>query len=225
MTRRRSSLRVALLWLALVLPAAGQLIIPQGPPPAGGPAVAPAAAQPVPTQQEPEDDIRDIREPIPRTFWERHGLAVSVGSVVALALAGLLARRLLRRKPVSPPSPYEIARRELEAAKVLCTQGADEALARALSDAVRRYLENGYQLPAPERTTEEFLEALARESRLPSDAARLLGEFLAACDLAKFARHAFHDAERGELYARAVRFVDEAERARQPVHDGKGGAS
>jgi hypothetical protein len=48
-----------------------------------------------------------------------------------------------------------------------------------------------FELRAPHRTTEEFLHELlsARESPVAAHSASL-GEFLAACDLAKFARFA-----------------------------------
>ncbi len=64
-----------------------------------------------------------------------------------------------------------------------------------VSDVLRHYLEDRFELHAPEQTTEEFLAAFRESPLLTSDAVlqashqALLRNFLTHCDLVKFAEH------------------------------------
>ncbi len=58
-----------------------------------------------------------------------------------------------------------------------------------LSDIVRRYLEDRFNLHAPELTTEEFLEVAATSPDLTSEHKSFLQEFLRQADQVKFAQH------------------------------------
>lgn len=58
-----------------------------------------------------------------------------------------------------------------------------------LSDIVRHYLEDRFDLHAPELTTEEFLEVAATSPDLTSEHKSFLQEFLRQADQVKFARH------------------------------------
>ena len=62
------------------------------------------------------------------------------------------------------------------------------AFAIAVSDAVRVYLEERFQLRAPERTTEEFLRDLQKTPVLTEQQKKSLSDFLEQCDLVKFAK-------------------------------------
>jgi hypothetical protein len=58
----------------------------------------------------------------------------------------------------------------------------------AISDIVRRYIEDEFQITATHRTTEEFLRDLLESSNASLAAHRnLLAQFLNQCDVAKFA--------------------------------------
>src|SRR5207253_620970 len=78
-----------------------------------------------------------------------------------------------------------------------------------LSAIVRRYLEDGFHVRAPEMTTEEFLAAATSDGRLIATHRRLLGEFLSQADLVKFARHlpTLKDSEAAYDAARRWRWV------------------
>ena len=78
-----------------------------------------------------------------------------------------------------------------------------------LSDIVRRYLEDRFQLRAPERTTEEFLYETSRNGLLSAEHKELLGRFLQECDLVKFARLQPDDTDRQRAYDAAEKFVRE----------------
>jgi hypothetical protein len=81
----------------------------------------------------------------------------------------------------------------------------------AVSDAARAYLEERFTFRAPERTTEEFLRELQATDRLLPDQKESLGNFLASCDLVKFAKYEPGEPELRELHASAVRLVEETE--------------
>lgn len=78
-----------------------------------------------------------------------------------------------------------------------------------VSDAARVYLEERFDLKAPERTTEEFLFELQASHKLSGPHKTLLAEFLRQCDLVKFARYEPGQEELQALYDAALRLVDE----------------
>lgn len=161
-------------------------------------------------------DIHDLHSLIPLTFWERNGTLIIIYSLVGILLLTLVSWFLLRKKPVVRLTPHQIALRDLEAARTLATHGQDKVFASAASDAVRHYLENAYRMPAPERTTEEFLAEAARQAWLRGELATLLRRFLEFCDLAKFAGQELGTPEREQLLSAAREFLDTAEKLRQP---------
>jgi hypothetical protein len=110
---------------------------------------------------------------------------------LGLAFAGA-ALWLLRRRPrrLPPPvPPHEIAWEALRrlVALDLTGKGEIELFFVHLSNILRQYIENRFQVRAPERTTEEFLEEAARAPALAGHRGRL-GEFLGLSDQVKFAR-------------------------------------
>jgi hypothetical protein len=70
-------------------------------------------------------------------------------------------------------------------------------------------LERRFHLPAPERTTEEFLQDLQRTLVLQPRHKELLADFLTECDLIKFARFEPTEEALRRLHAAALRLVDE----------------
>lgn len=160
------------------------------------------------------DDIRDIKPPeeIP-IDWRPYMLvagAVVVALLLAIGLYFLLNRP--RRQRIIPPRPaFEVALEALDRlrARNLVQAGELEAYYVGLSAIVRRYLEDGFRLRAPEMTTEEFLAAATDDTRLVTVHRRLLGEFLTQADLVKFARAVPTLRDSETAYDAARRFVDE----------------
>jgi hypothetical protein len=74
-------------------------------------------------------------------------------------------------------------------------------------------LEERFDFHAPERTTEEFLRELAGTRLLLSDQKDSLGNFLASCDLVKFAKYEPGEKELLELHGSALRLVEETQPA------------
>jgi hypothetical protein len=160
-------------------------------------------------------DIRDIKPPEePPIDWRPYYIT-GAGLVAIVALGALFYRVLNREKRARPapppPPPHEIALDALEwlHRRGLIEVGAFKEYYSMLSGIVRTYLEQRFQVRAPEMTTEEFLLGTARSGRLQSAHRALLGEFLAESDLVKFARHLPTIADSERAYGAARRFVQE----------------
>lgn len=146
-------------------------------------AAAPAAAVAPSTSS---NDIRDIRgpEPIPSTWLWAMGLAG--GALVAAGGYGVY-RWNRQRKIIAMKLPYEIALERLQAARALMRPETVREFSIAVSDIVRRYIEERFRVMATHRTTEEFLHDLLNPSNALLTAHRAsLAEFLNHCDLVKF---------------------------------------
>jgi hypothetical protein len=168
-------------------------------------------------------DIRAIKPPEPfPTNWIPYWIAGAVVAVIVGVMAlvrWLRARRRRAEIVAAPPPPHAVALAALEAlrARRLPQQGAFKEYYSALSIIIRTYLEQRFELRAPEMTTEEFLAVTARGGRLERAHRSLLGQFLTESDMVKFARHVptLGDVDRAE--AAAQRFVEEtAPRALAP---------
>lgn len=141
------------------------------------------------------EDIEDV-VPMSReatTWW----VWLIVGAGLALSLAGGLTWFVLRRsgklkiQRIFKPA-HEIAYARLRAlvAEDLVEAGRIKEFYERISGILRYYIEDRFDLHAPERTTEEFLAELQRTEVLAASDKDVLGEFLVHCDLVKFAKHA-----------------------------------
>ncbi|WOO42295.1 hypothetical protein [Rubellicoccus peritrichatus] len=157
-----------------------------------------------------EDDIMDIRGMRGLSFWEANWQWAVPSIIVSLIVIGLIIYFGSKKKPEPPLTPYQLAQKELNEASMQMGTGDDKAFSFAVSDALRHYLEGAFRIRAPEQTTEEFLETAKVDKRIAEDALETLAEFLALCDLAKFARHAFGEEERTKLLSTAKEFVQKA---------------
>jgi hypothetical protein len=160
-------------------------------------------------------DIRDIKapEPVPVDLRPYYVIAGALlGAVLLALLVHQLRARARRVAAAAPPRPaHEIAAEALAQlrARRLVEAGAFKEYYSALSGIVRAYVEQRFEIRAPEMTTEEFLLASARSGKLLGPHRTLLADFLTESDLVKFARHlpAIVDTERAWTAAR--RLVDE----------------
>lgn len=158
------------------------------------------------------DDIRDIRPlvDVPQYWmWLWIGLAV----LASLLVGWWLWRRWQARvqaEPVVPTIPAPVrARQRLEAALAWLEQ--PKPFVTAVSDALRDYLEEAFQLRAPEQTTEEFLVALQESAMLSPQQKSSLRDFLESCDMVKFAKYEPLDSELRELHGYALQLVSQTE--------------
>ncbi|HOO76874.1 MAG TPA: hypothetical protein PLI51_11845 [bacterium] len=158
---------------------------------------------------------RDIKDQAVLPADPRPWIAAAAAAI-ALAAAVWFVRRRRRRPagpgPAAPPVPPHLAAlAALEAirAEDLPAQGRVGEYYVRVSDVVRRYLEDRFNLRAPERTTEEFLVEMASADSLSGRHRELLAEFLTRCDLVKFARYGPTRAEMEQVWDAAVGVVKE----------------
>ncbi|HEX8298486.1 MAG TPA: hypothetical protein VF594_04930 [Rubricoccaceae bacterium] len=125
-------------------------------------------------------------DPFPGLLPVWTALAV-LAALAAAAGAWALARWRRRGQPATPRAePFP------EAAAALDALGAAEPAERALGarQALRVYLGRRLGLPALESTTDEIVEALARNARVPDEARADARRALALADLVAYAGHA-----------------------------------
>ena len=128
------------------------------------------------------------------------------GALLLIGLVTWLVKRW-RNRPVVVPTPRQraldlLARIETEIDKLTPYQ-----FSIRVSDILRRYVTEQYQLPVTRQTSVEFLNALAATSPFSSDEQTLLGDFLNRCDLIKFARYDATKEDSRLLLDEAERFV------------------
>jgi hypothetical protein len=175
---------------------------------------APATSAPpvtLGTNLAPELEMLDIREPVyipPDLTW----LWILLGVSAVLALAGWIWWRWFRPGAKPPPlpvrtPPHKIALAELDA--ILRRIHEAEPFCTGVSGIARVYLENQFELRAPERTTEEFLYEVQDSDVLDEQQKASLGRFLEQCDMVKFARYEPAESELKELHEAARRLVEE----------------
>ena len=156
-------------------------------------------------------DIQPLKGPveIPSTYgW----LWWLVAAIAAVALAWYLWRKFRLRKPASAKPaavipPHRKAKDRLRGASELMSD--PYRFCSLVSDVLRAYVEERFELRAPERTTEEFMAELRTSAKLHVDHKSLLEDFLSRCDLVKFARFEPSLPELQALLDSAVRFIDE----------------
>jgi hypothetical protein len=153
------------------------------------------------------EEFHDISPPVNYSLvpiWAIFALAF-----VGLAVLGLLIWMVVRRqKPTArAKSPRE---RALEALGRIQDQIASLDPYRfsiRVSDILRHYVTEQYDLPVTRQTSVEFLERLRKVSPFSEDEKALLEDFLNRCDLIKFARYEATTADSHMLLEEATRFV------------------
>ena len=152
-------------------------------------------------------DIHEIAPPVDYSLVPPWVIYASVG--LGLAVLGLIAwwirKRALRPKPIR--SARERALDGLNQIEREIETMTPYQFSIAVSDILRGYVTEQYQLPVTRQTSFEFLSMLAKRSPFSDDDKSLLEGFLSRCDLIKFARYdaTIHDS--GLLLEEAKQFV------------------
>ena len=115
---------------------------------------------------------------------------IFVGSLIVLTIIGLAiwyGRRFFRKKQVTL-SPRERTLAALSAIENDVEKIAPYQFSIRVSDILRRYVVEQFDLPMTRQTSVEFLNAIASAPNFGDEEA-LLADFLNRCDLIKFARY------------------------------------
>ena len=179
--------------------------------------IALSAASTASAAAEAAEDIRDIRGP--KYLFPPWLLPAVIAGAVLLAFGALgLWRWLRRRRQPRALLPFEIALQRLEEMRALMQPDDAREFSIAVSDVVRRYIEERFSVTATHRTTEEFLHDLLESSHAPLARHRaLLSEFLQACDLVKFGGMSLTLQNMESLHHSARAFVLETAKPDEPI--------
>jgi hypothetical protein len=187
--------------------------------PSAAAASAPGTTAPPAADPAAGDDIRDIRGP--KAYLPPWLIPAIAGGLILLALAAYATWRWARRRRAPKiPQPFEIALERLEELRALMHPASVREFSIAISDVIRRYIEEAFKGLATHRTTEEFLQDLLTSAH-PSLAPhrKLLAEFLNRCDLAKFAGVSFSQRDLESLHQSARSFVLSTSKPPLVTHD------
>ncbi|CAN5453220.1 hypothetical protein BH20VER3_BH20VER3_15430 [soil metagenome] len=152
-------------------------------------------------------EFHDITGPVDFFILKPWMIFCAVAALLLLVGLTIWLIKRWRNRPVAVQTPRQraldlLARIETEIDKLTPYQ-----FSIRVSDILRRYVTEQYQLPVTRQTSVEFLNTLAAASPFSADEQSLLGDFLNRCDLIKFARY---DATREDsrlLLDEANRFV------------------
>jgi hypothetical protein len=134
---------------------------------------------------------------------------IFVASLIVLTIIGLAswyARRFFRKKQVTL-SPRERALAALNRIESEVEKIPPYQFSIRVSDILRRYVMEQFDLPMTRQTSVEFLNAIASAASFSDDEKILLADFLNRCDLIKFARYEATTADSRLLLDEARQFV------------------
>lgn len=150
-------------------------------------------------------------------------ILLAIVAAAAVWGAVMLFRKLRKTKTapeiiINPDPAHVIAFRELEQLKneQLWQKGEIKMYYSRLTEILRRYLENRYQVYSMEMTTAETLEVLVRNGFRRDEQYSKLKSVLTGADLVKFAKYKPEPYENDQYYTDAWNFVD-ATRIREQI--------
>jgi hypothetical protein len=152
-------------------------------------------------------NVNDIAPPVNYSLvppW-----MIFVASLIVLMIIGLAiwyGRKLFHKeKPI--PTPRERALAALGAIENDLDRIAPYQFSIRVSDILRRYVMEQFDLPMTRQTSVEFLNAISGAANFSEDEKTLLADFLNRCDLIKFARYEATSADSRLLLDEARQFV------------------
>ncbi len=158
-------------------------------------------------------DIRDIKGPVGLyNLTYLYIVLAIIGAIILIALVVNFLKK--RRKPqeiLPPPRPaHEIAYEALNEItnRDYLRTGKVREYYFELSDIVRHYIEDRFQMKAPEMTTEEFLATLKYSGVLNKEQKGDMRDFLSHCDMVKFAKYLPDQGEIELSYDSARKLID-----------------
>ena len=149
--------------------------------------------------------FHDITGPVDYFLLQPWMIFCAVAGTLLLIGLAIWLIKWWRNRPVTVQTPRQRALDQLARTETEIDKLTPYQFSIRVSDILRRYVTEQYQLPVTRQTSVEFLNALAAASPFSADEQTLLSDFLNRCDLIKFARY---DATREDSRL----LLDEAER-------------
>lgn len=164
-----------------------------------------------------QTEFSDIREIVRfPNYWQW-----LLGAGIILLLAAFLVRHRWQKqkadtlpRPVEPP--HAKALRQLQDLREQGEELEAEAFTVEVSRILRLYLEEALALPAPEQTSEEFLQQLRTQTWLTPELQKDLEDFMRLADLVKFARQSLDVGQRSRLLDSAIQVVESTRPSAEP---------
>jgi len=151
-------------------------------------------------------------------WWPIVIIIAAVGIVVVFII--LRARRSRAKVSARIFRPaHEVAYKRLEAliGAGLVEAGKVKEFYERISNILRHYIEDRFDLRAPERTTEEFLFELQYTDELSNDDKDGLSKFMVHCDLVKFARHKPEPAQIQKTFDLVKNFIEKTKSQQRQI--------
>lgn len=160
-------------------------------------------------------EIKDIREPVryPLTFEEVLPWAGGLLALAAIIAAIVMLVRKYRNRKASEAGPadpaYIVALRQLEHFRneKYWEPEKQKQFYSGITDALKFYIGDRFGFDAPEMTTSELFEAMARAEKLPGDLTARLRELFETADFVKFAKHYASKEQNETAVPSAVKFI------------------
>jgi hypothetical protein len=155
-------------------------------------------------------DIEDVVDmPTKIVWWWILPAVAVVGGVAAL---WFYFRRKKTKEVIrifKPAHEIAYARLQVLIQRDLVKAGRVKEFYEAISDILRHYIEDRFELRAPERTTEEFLFEIRDAGVISEVDRKALAEFLTHCDLVKFAKHSPTNEQIQHTFDLAKNFIEQ----------------
>ena len=153
------------------------------------------------------EEFHDITGPVDYFLLKAWMIVCGVAAVLlVIALTTWLIKRW-RNRAVVVKTPRERALDQLVRIQSQIDKLTPYQFSIRVSDILRRYVTEQYQLPVTRQTSVEFLNALAATSPFSNEEQSLLSDFLNRCDLIKFARYEASTEDSRLLLDEADKFV------------------
>jgi len=172
---------------------------------------------------------KDIKEPFDEPFnwrWYIPGVLWGLTAIVVLGIIIFIIIRLTRQKKQQeedkprikiPPHIAALSSLDRIREEAIWKQGKVKEYYSELSDTIRLYLEQRFELPALESTTDEIMRAL-RSRVIDAQSKEVLEQLLRLSDLVKFAKMTPLEIEFELSLKHAFDFVNGTKREELPEH-------
>ncbi len=168
------------------------------------------------------DDIQDVKAPlaVPPDYTLYYWIGGLALLLLLIAATIYIYLKKYRKGPVTffappPPRPaHELAYEALDGLEQssLLTEGRFKEYYIRISEIIRIYLSQRYEIDVLEMTTYELIETLRKVYDIDAKHIDLIYEFMSTCDLVKFAKHIPADDDCRRIMTASRKIVDETKR-------------